>query len=306
MRHLIVRTLLLGAFPIGLSSQTPAPTQLDWSADDSARIAFVTEHGQVYRSAHVIVWAPADSVDSGWLASFADSLGSSLASLKAMIGGPYSWQRLGNRPVLFYFSPGRFVSHASGRDAVFISLSHIRRGLAPFLHEASHELLAPPPPFYPYEYPDSIAEERVAADFPQWLSEGLPDYLAQATAAATGFREGDVFEIGGLAKVDSTCVARLSGSPRQTEILAKVGGQGRLEALFTTDRAEVAPVFYACSQSFTKYLVDRLGVRAVVALFPRIQDGTWLVDLARVAGQPLPALRRAWLDSLRWSPAPPN
>jgi hypothetical protein len=179
-----------------------------------------------------------------------------------------------------------------------ISLNRVRQGQAPFLHEASHELLAPPPPFYPYEYPDSAAEERAAARFPQWLSEGLPDYLAQAAAAATGFREGDVFEIGGLTKVDSTCAARLSTSPRRPEILAKVGGQGRLDALLTTERQEVAPTFYACSHSFTKYLVDRIGVRAVVALFPSIQAGTWVADLAEAAGETLPALRRAWLRRL--------
>jgi hypothetical protein len=250
--------------------------------------------------------APADSLDARWLASFADSLGSSIAALKALVGGPYPWQRLGDRPVVFYFSPGRFISHASGEGAVFISLTRVRRGEAPYLHEASHEILVPPAPFFPYEYGDSLAEERAAAIFPQWLSEGLPDYLAQATSSATGFHEGDVFEVGGLAKVDSTCAARLSGSRWQSEILAKVGGQGRLEALFTEERDEVAPIFYACSQSFTKYLVDRIGVPALVALFPHVPDGSWQAQLATVAGRPLPELQRAWLDTLKYRPAPPN
>jgi hypothetical protein len=305
MRHLVAAAWLIGVSPTALSSQSPAPAQLDWSADDSARIAFVTAHAQVYRSTAAIVMAPSDSLDSGWLAGFADSLATSLASLTATVGGPYPWQRLGGKPILFYFSPGRFISHASGRGAVFISLTRVRSGSAPFLHEASHELLAPPPPFYPFEYPDSIAEQR-AAGFPLWLSEGLPDYLAQVTAAATGFHEGDVFEVGGLAKADSTCAARLSGNPRQSEILAKVGGEGRLEALFTEERESVAPTFYACSQAFTKYLVDRMGVRAVVALFPRIQDGTWHAALATAAGKPLSTLRREWLATLALSPAPPD
>ena len=128
--------LFLGA---ALSAQTPAPTQLDWWSEDSVRIAFVTANGKAYRSAGVIVWAPSDSLDARWLASFVDSLGSSLAQLKTLMGGSYPWQRLGDRPVVFYFSPGRFVSHASGRDAVFISLNRVRQGNAPFLHEASHE-----------------------------------------------------------------------------------------------------------------------------------------------------------------------
>ena len=71
-------------------------------------------------------------------------------------------------------------------------------GTAPFLHEASHELLAPLPPYSPDEYPDSAAEQRAASEFPFWLSEGFADYLAQVVAAGAGCREGDVFEIGGL------------------------------------------------------------------------------------------------------------
>jgi hypothetical protein len=279
-------------------AQVPASAPIDWSAEDSTRVAFLLAHGRAYTRPPVIVWAPIDSLDPGWLAPFIDSLAAGVTGLKALIGGPFTWQRLGSRPVRFYLSPGRFVSHADGRDGVFISLNRVRRREGPFLHEAAHELLAPPPPFYPFEYPDSLAGERAAAEFPFWLSEGLPDYLAQMTADTTGFPEGDVFAIGGLAKVDSVCTARLGSSRRQAEILARVGRPGRLEALFSTDRAEVAPVYYACSQSFTKHLVARLGLPAVVALVPRIPAGTWRTALESAATEPLERLRRAWLVAL--------
>ena len=289
--------MITGRLLACLLAQTPAapPAPLNWDSDDSARVAFLTAHGRAYTGAQVIVWAPPDSLDARWLASFVDSLATGVAALRRLMGGAYAWQRIGQRPVTFYLSPGRFVSHASGAGAVFISLARVRSGGAPYLHEAAHELLAPPAPFAPFEYADSVAEARAAARFPQWLNEGFPDYLAQATASATGFHEGDVFAIGGLAKVDSTCAARLAQSPRRAEILEKVGLQGRLAALFTTERAEVAPVFYACSQSFTKYVVDRVGVRTVVAAFPHIPGGTWVADLEAAAGTSLEALRSAWL-----------
>lgn len=279
-------------------AQVPAPTPIDWSEEDSARVAFLMAHGRAYPSPPIIVWAPVDSLDPGWLVPFTDSLAAGVAGLKALIGGPFAWQRLGPEPIRFYLSPGRFVSHADGRGGVFIALRRVRQRNAPFLHEAAHELLAPPPPFAPFEYPDSLAEERAAADFPFWLSEGLPDYLAQTASAMTGVPEGDVFAIGGLAKADSVCAARITASPRRAEILARVGRSGRLEALFTTDRAEVAPVFYACSQSFTAHVVARLGLQAVVALFPRIPAGTWRTALESAAGEPLERLRRAWLTAL--------
>jgi hypothetical protein len=294
LRHM----LLCASLTVSAHAQTPAPTPIDWSDEDSSRIAFLMAHGRAYARQPVIVWAPIDSLDPAWLSAFTDSLAAGVERLKALIGGPYPWQRLGSRPTRFYFSPGRFVSHADGRDGVFISLTRVRNHDAPFLHEASHELLIPTAPFYPFEYPDSVAEERAAAVFPFWLSEGLPDYLAQTVSAAVGFHEGDVFEIGGLAKVDSVCAARLATNNRQAEIREQVGRPGRLKALFTTDRGEVAPVYYACSQSFTKHVVARVGLPAVVALFPRIPWGTWRAALDSAAGEPLESLRRAWLKSL--------
>ena len=208
---MIVLACLLAVAATALRAQTPPPppaataAPLDWDSDDSARVAFLTAHGRAYTGAQLIVWAPPDSLDARWLPAFVDSLATSLGAMRRLMGGPYAWQRIAQRPVTFYLSPGRFVSHASGAGAVFISLTRVRSGSAPYLHEAAHELLAPPAPFSPFEYADSIAADRAAAAFPQWLSEGFPDYLAQATASATGFHEGDVFAIGGLAKVDSTC-----------------------------------------------------------------------------------------------------
>ena len=288
--------LAVGAAP-GRAQVAP-PVPIDWSEDDSARVAYLMADGRSIERPPVVVWAPVDSLDPRWLAPFTDSLATAVRQLELLIGGPFPWQRLGSRSVRFYLSPGRLISHADGRGGVFISLNRARQGDAPYLHEAAHELLVPPPPFYPFEYPDSLAEERAAARFPFWLSEGLPDYLAQTASVATGVHEGDVFSVGGLGKVDSVCAARLAGSKRRDEIRDRVGRPGRLEALFTTDRPEVAPVYYACSQSFTKHVVARLGLPAVVGLFPQIPSGTWETALEAAAGMPIEDLRRAWLDTL--------
>lgn len=305
MRSSPAIALLLVAAPAVLSSQspTPAPTALDWSSEDSSRIAFLTTHGHARQAGRIAVWAPDDSLDAQWLDAFVDSLAAGVAGLDSLIGSPHPWQRIGSRTLQYYLSPGRFVSHASGNAAIFISLSHVRSGNGPFLHEAAHELLAPPAPFAPDEYGDSLAVARAESQYPLWLNEGFADYVAQTAAAATGFREGDIFEIGGLAVVDSACAARLAASPRRKEILTKVGDQGFLDALFTTDRAQVAPIYYTCSQSFTKYVVDRIGVRAVASLFPHVPDGTWLADLEASAGEPLGGVRRAWLEKLRVPPS---
>lgn len=296
MRHISTAFLPL-IMAATLAAQQPPAAALDWWSEDSARIAFVRAHGEARSYPEVVIWAPTDSLDPLWLPSFEDSLSIGIRALRSLIGA-HPWQRIAGRPVVFVFSPGRFISHATGQDTVLIGLSLIRRGLGPFLHEASHELLGPPAPFYPYEYPDTVLGEQKASAFPFWLSEGLPDYLAQAVVQTTGFREGDVFDVGGLGKVDSTCRVRLSGHLQRREIAAKIGGQGRLEALYTTDRAQVAPTYYACSQSFTKFLVARMGLAALVELVPGIPSGRWLAVLETQTGTSLPVLRREWLALL--------
>jgi len=60
----------------------------------------------------------------------------------------------------------------------------------------------------------------------------------------------------------------------------------------------VAPTFYACSQAFTKYLVDRIGVKAVTGLFPEIPPDRWKEEIERLSGQPIAEIRRAWMDRM--------
>jgi hypothetical protein len=287
------------AFPATpLAAQSAPAARIDWSADDSSRIAWLEQHGRTVRGRYAIVVAPADSVAEVAQRALTDTLDRGVTALRKLMGAPHPWQRIAERPVKFYVSPDRFISHASGQDVVLVPLGRARNGTAPFLHEASHELLFARAPFTPWEYADTLVANKMDERWPLWLFEGLPDYLAQAVAASEHLHEGDVFTVGGLAVVDSVCAARANANPRRAELLRVVGATGRVDALFTTDRATVAPAFYACAQSMTKFLVERVGVRQIVALFPAIKTGSWEKDLGQAAGMPLVELRRRWLDKL--------
>jgi hypothetical protein len=292
---------LVALLAIGASaghSQTASAQPLNWSADDSSRIAWLEMHGRSLRGRYVTVWAPNDSLSKLAQRALVDTLDVGVGALRSLMKAPLAWQRMQNRPIVFYFSPGRFVAHASGRDAVFIPISRVQSRQAPFLHEASHELLAPEPPFFWWEHADSIVASRVRDETPLWLFEGVPDILAQTVAAQHALHEGDVFSIGGLGKVDSTCAARVRASPRGGEVLAAIGRRGRLEALFTTERAAVAPVFYACGQSMTKFLVEQMGLARVIELFPAMKAGTWEARIAEATGKPLAMLRSEWVNQI--------
>jgi uncharacterized protein (TIGR02246 family) len=285
--------------PPDLTAQSgAAAAPLNWSADDSARIAFLSVSGYRIERTNVVLWAPRDSIDEGWMRALADTLDRGVAGMRRLMKAPYTWQRIGSRPVTYYISPGRFISHGTGYYAVFIPVSRVKERLAPLLHEAAHELLAPKPPFYYGEFADTLLGARVSDNTPLWLFEGLPDYLAHTVAPAVGLHEGDVFEVGGLSRADSSCAARVKGSPRGREIIDAVGRGARPEALFTAQRQQVAPIFYACGQALTRHLVEHLGVRQTVELMPAMARGDWAAQIARRGGVSMELLRARWLNRI--------
>jgi hypothetical protein len=275
-----------------------AQTRIDWSADDSMRIAFLRQHGVRVERNHVIVWAPRDTLPRTRLEALADSLDRGFAAMRHYIGAPYSWQRLGGNKVTYYLAADRFISHATTYNAVFIPVSRVREGTAPLLHEAAHVLLMPNPPYFGDEFADSTEGRRLDNLRPLWLTEGLADVVAQAVWPVTGPFEGDVFNIGGLARVHQTCAVRVQGSQRGAEVTEWIGSSRRPDALFTTDRQIIAPIFYACAQSFTWFLVGHVGVRAITALMPATKSDAWVIELERAAGATLTALRGHWLQQI--------
>jgi len=268
---------------------------LHWAADDPARIASLHEDGGRVEGKEVIVWLPPEALSEPQRQELVDHLDRGVTALRVLIGAQ-PWQRLREQKLTYYISPECFVAHATGRGVVLMPLARLREGRAPFLHESAHELLFPQPPSAPDD--PSHAETRVPlASRPVWLIEGMADYVAQTVAAETGFAEGDVFAVGGLAQADQTCVQRLQG-PRGAEVLRSIGEAGAPDALWTTARLAVAPTFYACAQSFVKFLVARVGLQAMVGLFPLIQEGTVDARLAQLTQSSLPLLRAEWLRTI--------
>jgi hypothetical protein len=216
------------------------------------------------------------------------SLDRGIAQLRALVGR-HPWQVVGDEKISYYVSADRFIAHPSrGHAAVFIPLVRAQDGKAPYLHEAAFELLlAVRVPL------GAIPPQIQLPSWPAWFGWGLANYLGLTAAAQAGFRDGDVFEFGGLERVDAVCAERLKG-PQGPEILPFVGGTGRPAGLNTTEQGQVAPTFNACSLSFTKHLVDRIGLQQAIALMPLLFE---------TGAMPLPAstietIRTEWRKAI--------
>jgi len=272
---------------IAQTAQPAAP--LNWDADDGKRVAELTANGERREGKLAILITPAVMIDDKQEDALLDRLDRGHAELRAIVGR-HSWQVMRADKITYYVSPDRFVSHASGRAAVFIPLVRLQDDRAPYLHEAAHELLA-----YVSQplTPDPARVERVRTARPLWLTEGLADYVGLTAADRAGVKEGDVFDLGGLAGVDRTCNERLKG-PRGAEIVAFIGNVGAPGALFTTERTEVAPTFYACGTSFTKFVVERIGLPETIALVPLILNQGVLPRIEKLTGKSMATLREEW------------
>ncbi|MBK8058710.1 MAG: hypothetical protein IPK33_12865 [Gemmatimonadetes bacterium] len=222
---------------------------------------------------NAVLWAPRDSISLDSLRAVARRVDAGIAALREMIGGPWPWQRIGTRAIDYYLVPTRVISHASGKGAVFISIWRVHQVGSPrscmkgctscWSHSPVHAVGV-------HRFAD---KRRVTDEQPLWFLEGFPDHLAQLGAAKAGIVEGDIFGVGGSDRVDRACADRLKASPHRQAITEAVGRPGRMQMLFTTQRTEVAPIFYPCSRSLVRHLVGVTGLASAVALMPAIQRG---------------------------------
>ena len=290
---LTVALIVISCFQIAGAQPAPQPAALNWAADDGKRVAELTASGERREGKLVILFTPAGVIDDKEEAALLERLDRGMAVLRELVGR-HPWQVVTADKITYYVSSDRFVAHASGRAAVFIPLIRLQDGRAPYLHEAGHELLAY---FSQPLTPDPARAERVRTTRPLWLTEGLADYVAHTAAARAGITEGDVFDIGGLTGTDAACHERLKG-PRGAEIEPFIGGVGAPGALFTTERTEVAPTFYACGTSFTKFVVNRIGLQETIALVPLILTDGVLPRIEKLTGKTMAALRAEWRASI--------
>jgi hypothetical protein len=266
-----------------------AQQALNWAADDGTRVAKLAKEGSRIDGRHLTMWIP-PSFPRADAEALARRLDPAVGGLWERVG-VHDWQRVPKGKITFYLVDDAFVSHASGRSAVFVPMARVRDGRAPYLHEATHELLA------------SKQSERGgdrSTPVPLWMSEGMADYVARLVAQDNGITEQGPFGTPTLDGVDDVCAGR-ARTPDGAAMMPYVGGAGRPDVLFTTDRQRFAPTFYACSLSFTKYVAGRVGLDTLVGLFA-FPPREMIKRLDRVAATPLATVRSEWLRSLKLAP----
>jgi hypothetical protein len=184
--------------------------------------------------------------------------------------------------VRFVVSAKIDISRTFGRT-VLLPLHRVKWQNAPYLHESVHALLPSP-------------------HHSTWLTEGLACYLESWVAEHVGGYDAHIFTRAGDRRIHDAARGYLK-STLGRDVLPWVGVPGEPPNLFE-ERETVARPFYVLAQSFTKYLVERLGLAAVVALasgrdpeealarLTRRDAGAWREDWLSARGPVRPAVNR--------------
>jgi hypothetical protein len=174
-------------------------------------------------------------------------------------------------PVRFVVSARVSMSRTFGRT-VLLPLVRVRAHEAPYLHEAVHALVP--------------SRSRST-----WLTEGLACYLESWVAEHVGGYDAHVFTRAGDRRIHDAARGFLKTDAGH-EVLAFVGAPGDPPNLFL-DRMGVARPFYVLAHSFTKYLIDRLGLPAVVTLAGGADPES---ALQKLTGRDAGSWRSEWLS----------
>lgn len=260
---------------------------------DSLNITLLINNGVKVTDGKIIAWFPKDSLSFPEMHDITSKLNRGIIAVNRFIKAPLSWQvRQPGDSLTYYFRSDRFVSHASKAGFVSIPFWRIKTGKAPWLHEALHEILDTKTGSW---YTKEISEKEFDENFPHWLFEGLPDYIALNVSLKEGLPFFDVFSNNYQTDFDSLFKSDLK-SDKGRYILTFIGSKGVMPQLSGPERNLYAPAFYHGSASFVKYLVNQYNLQVLLTANAAFRKE--IETLEKLTFKPLSVLKKEWLKKL--------
>jgi hypothetical protein len=253
---------------------------------DEALVADLQAHGTKIERPRVVVWFASDLVSGADEKRWADLMSKGIDDIEKLLGLTFGPDRLE------YYIDERLgaISHSvkSAPPRTFLSGSRVKSGAAPYLHEAAHHFVFRYCRFY-------------STPVPLWIVEGFANYVEDEVVETTGGIPGRVFTKTGNRGVDAEAREVLTTSFGR-DVVEFVGRAGTPKDI-VADREHVARSFYVLAQSFTKYLVQIVGIKPFATTFlPVMADAEKLdLQLRQTTGHGLEQLRTDWLGHLRLS-----
>jgi hypothetical protein len=242
--------------------------------------------GAKLERARNVVWFDPDELARADGDRLADAIASGITDVEKMLGVSFDSTEKLEFFVTAEFGQTSMTTRTPRR--VFLSLERVRERRAPYIHETVHCLA--------FQRAAAFREDIAREELPLWIIEGFPNYVQAALAEKSDYLLEHPM-IPGNARVDDEA-RRVLASPIGPELVEFVGRGGSPQRL--DDRERVARPFYALSQSFTKRLMEVVGIRSfAVKLMPLLWDRQAFAKAVQEStGTPLEQIRRDWLTRL--------
>lgn len=271
------------------TSQPPSGTCLYPWPTDIPQQKSIEAQGDCLTTDDVVLWMPRGAVAAIDQQAWLSRVSKGVRAAKEYVGRP-DWNFRGDPRIYFYFADAQFICHAPPGNTVYIPLWRMSEDQAPWMHETMHLLIAS-------RRGDWFAESEEAqnAGMPLWLHEGLAESLSIDVDQSAGLTHySPVIEVP-ADEIDQLCRERLEASPA-ARILAFVGARGKLPELFSEQRMQYAPAFYAASTSFVRHLQRKYGLRQLLQAIDCHDCEN--EQLERSIGTPLKQAKDDWLDAI--------
>jgi len=267
------------AFPT-LADQRPVEAP-SWIQQQSSVALALYSTGTKVERARAVVWFEAAKISPSEEQRWGDLISKGVDGIETFLGLSCGPERLEYFVADGFGTTSHYVAGPTPR--VFLPLSRVQSGAAPYLHETVHHLV--------FRY----ARHRTASPVHAWILEGFPSYVEDAVAEQIGGIPGRVFTKGGNVEIDAETRRALS-TPVGRDIVEFIGRTGAPPNV-DTDRENVASRFYVMGQSFTKYLIETMGLRAFTrTILPLFLNSEQLeAQVQVVTSKSLDQLRREWL-----------
>ena len=275
----LVLLLLLASCAVRATARAQAP------ADDSVA-ARLHRQGVRYDAPRAVLWADSAALDAAAARRFVALVSDGVVAIEALTGRTIDRAHYGDDRIHVFVSRAVTVSHVYGgydhqrhaRPYLYLNTMKVRRGEAPYLHEATH-----------------IVARRFGSHS---LREGMASYVESVLSARGVGYHSRLWGVRDLAGADSLARVAL-GRAVADSVLPWIGRAGHAPQRVTSPEAmDSRGAYYVLAQSFAAFVASRAGMATLVRLSEAADEGAW----PALTGRSLDAWKREWTASLQGAP----
>ena len=257
-------------------------------ADDNAMTDQLRKEGVKYETKRAIVWTEKDSLTQAEIQEFGKLANQGIIDIEKYSGIKFDKKHFKANKIEYFLSSKAGISHISIESKPFIYIRPIRvkEKKTMYLHETTH----------------IIAWKSLKS---LWLQEGFPNYIQTYVSRHYGGYLGSPFN------PEDKPIDELARNHLKEEISKKVlpliGRNGtpydfnlteeewKIYSFILEDRQVAAPAFYNLSESFVKFIVEKVGMKKMRKILEP-QDTRAAIE--KVTGKNMDEWKTDWLKSL--------